>query len=34
VVKTDNKPVLKFPANFWYKDTIEHALKQVEKVKL
>jgi len=34
LVRTDNKPVLKFPSTFWYKDTIEYALKQVEKVKL
>jgi hypothetical protein len=34
LVRTDNKPVLKFPANFWYKDKIAYALKQIEKVKL
>lgn len=34
VVRTDNKPVLKFPANFWYKDKIEYALKQIEKLKV
>jgi len=34
LVRTDNKPALKFPSNFWYKDTIEYALKQVEKIKL
>jgi hypothetical protein len=34
LVRTDNKPALKFPANFLYKEVIEHALKQIEKVKL
>jgi hypothetical protein len=34
LVRTDNKPVLKFPVNFWYKDKIEYTLKQIEKVKL
>lgn len=34
LVRTDNRPVLKFPSNFWYKDMIEYALKQVGKIKL
>lgn len=34
LVRTDNKPVLKFPANFWYKDKIEYTVKQIEMVKL
>lgn len=34
LVRTDNKPALKFPSNFWYRDMIEYALKQVEKLKL
>jgi len=34
LVRTQNKPVLKFPSNFWYKDEIQHTLKQIEKVKL
>lgn len=34
LVKTDNKPVLKLPANFWCKDIIGYTLKQVEKIKL
>ena len=34
LVRTDNKPALKFPANFLYKEVIAHALKQIEKVKL
>lgn len=34
LVRTNNKPVLKFPLNFWYKDKIEYALKQIDKIKL
>jgi hypothetical protein len=34
LVRTQNKPVLKFPANFWYKDKIEYTLKQIEKMKI
>lgn len=34
LIRTDNKPALKFPSNFWYRDMIEYALKQVEKLKL
>jgi hypothetical protein len=34
LVKTGNVPVLKFPANFWYKDMIEYALKQIDNIKL
>lgn len=34
LVRTDNKPVLKFPVNFLYKEVIEYALKKIEKVKL
>jgi hypothetical protein len=34
LVRTQNKPVLKFPSNFWYKDKIQHTLKQIEKIKL
>jgi hypothetical protein len=30
LVRTHNKRVLKFPANFWYKDIMEYALKQVD----
>jgi len=26
LIRTDNKPVLKFPANFWYKDLIEYVV--------
>jgi len=34
LVRTDNKPVLKFPSNFWYKDKIEYTLHQIEKVEI
>jgi hypothetical protein len=34
LVRTDNKPVLKFPANFWYKDIIGYTMKQIEDLKL
>jgi len=34
LVRTQNKPVLKFPSNFWYKDSVEYALNQIEKIKL
>ncbi|MGB9730305.1 MAG: IS1380 family transposase [Thermoprotei archaeon] len=34
LVRTDNKPVLKFPANYLHKEKIEYALKQIEKVQL
>lgn len=34
LVRTDNKPMLKFPSNFWYKDIIAYAMKQTEEIKL
>jgi hypothetical protein len=34
LVRTDNKPALKFPVNCLYKESIVYALKQIEKVKL
>ncbi len=34
LVRTQNKPVLKFPSNYWYKEKIEHTLQQIEKIKL
>jgi hypothetical protein len=34
LIRVHNKPVLKFPVNFLYKDTIEYALRQIDKVKL
>ena len=34
LIRTGNKPTLKFPANYWHRDVIEHALKQIDKIKL
>jgi len=34
LIRTGNKPALKFPANYWHRDVIEYALKQIDKVKL
>ena len=34
LVRTQNKPILKLPASYWYKDKIEYALKQLDKIRL
>ena len=34
LVRTQNKPVLKFPSNYWYRDVIEYALERIEEIKL
>jgi hypothetical protein len=34
LVKTKNKPTLKLPANFLYKDAFEYAIKEIEKLKI
>jgi hypothetical protein len=34
LVKSHNRPILKLPAKYWYKDTIEYALKQIEAFKI
>jgi len=34
LVRTQNKPTLKLPASYWYKDKIEYALKKLDKIKL
>jgi hypothetical protein len=34
LIRTGNKPTLKFPSNYWHRDVIEHALKQIDKLKL
>jgi hypothetical protein len=34
LIRVHNRAVLKFPANFIYKDEIEYALRQIDKVKL
>jgi len=33
LVKSENRPTLKLPANFLYKDTFEYAIKNIEKLK-
>jgi hypothetical protein len=33
LVKSENRPTLKLPANFLYKDTFEYAIKKIEKLK-
>jgi len=32
LVRTQNKPVLKFPSNYWYRDVIEYALERIEEI--
>lgn len=34
LVRTDNRPTLKLPANFLYKDAFEYAIKKIEKLKI
>ena len=34
LVKAENRPTLKLPANFLYKDTFEYAIKKIEKLKI
>ena len=34
LIRPGNKPILKFPANYWNRDVIEYALKQIDKIKL
>jgi len=34
LVRAQNKPMLKLPAHYWYKDTLERALIQIEKLKI
>ena len=34
LVRTDNRPILKLPANFLYKDAFEYAIKKIEKLKI
>jgi hypothetical protein len=33
-VKSDNRPTLKLPANFWYRDAFEYAVKQIAQMKI
>jgi hypothetical protein len=34
LVKSDNRPTLKLPANFWYRDAFEHAVKKIAQLKI
>ena len=34
LVKSDNRPNLKLPSNFLYKDAVEYAIKKIEKMKI
>ena len=33
LIRPDNRPTLKLPANFLYKDAFEYAIKKIEKLK-
>jgi hypothetical protein len=33
LVKSDNRPTLKLPANFWYRDAFEYAVKKIARLK-
>jgi len=34
LVRTDNRPTLKLPVNFLYKEAFEYAIKKIEKLKI
>ncbi len=34
LVKSDNRPTLKLPANFWYRDAFEYAVKKIARLKI
>ena len=34
LIRTGNKPTLKFPANYWHREVLEYAIKQIDKLKL
>jgi len=34
LVKVENRPTLKLPANFLYKDAFEYAIKKIDKLKI
>lgn len=34
LVKSENRPTLKLPANFWYRDAFEYALKKIARLKI
>jgi hypothetical protein len=34
LIKSENRPMLKLPANFMYRDAFEHAINKIEKLKI
>ncbi|MEW6110451.1 MAG: IS1380 family transposase [Nitrospirota bacterium] len=34
LVRSDNRPMLKLPANFWYREAFEHAVKEINRLKI
>jgi hypothetical protein len=34
LVKTENRPTLKLPANFWYREAFEYAIKKIARLKI
>jgi hypothetical protein len=34
LVRSDNRPTLKLPANFWYREAFEYAVKKIEELKI
>jgi hypothetical protein len=34
LVKSDNRPTLKLPANFWYREAFEYAIKKIDRLKI
>ncbi|MFY9268507.1 MAG: IS1380 family transposase [Candidatus Manganitrophaceae bacterium] len=34
LVKSENRPTLKLPANFWYRDAFEYAIKKIARLKI
>jgi hypothetical protein len=34
LVKSDNRPTLKLPANFWYRQAFEYAIKKIDRLKI
>jgi hypothetical protein len=34
LVKSENRPTLKLPANFWYREAFEYAVKKIARLKI
>ena len=34
LIKSENRPILKLPANFMYRDAFEYAINKIEKLKI